>query len=93
MLSACFPRGLPLSFSGVILSAGGVFLAAGVEGPLSPAKSVVPAGLRFLINAHPALKRWAKLFRPARRDWSVLIRTSHPKTRLAPSSNKLVTSY
>ena len=31
-------------------------------------KSAVPAGTRgFLSHAFPALKRWAKLFRPARR--------------------------
>ena len=30
--------------------------------------SAVPTGLGFIIVAYPALKRWAKLFRPAARD-------------------------
>jgi len=30
--------------------------------------SAVPTGLGFLIEAHPGLTPWAKIFRPAERD-------------------------
>jgi hypothetical protein len=44
------------------------------RGPRPPTRGRVPSlpGLPIYETAYPALKRWAKLFRPARRDWIVV---------------------
>jgi hypothetical protein len=41
-----------------------------------------PRGARFIHHAHPALKRWAKLFRPASRDWIIRRADKNSKEQL-----------
>jgi hypothetical protein len=45
----------------------------------------VPTGLSSFLFAHPPLKRWAIIFRPAGRDWIYRLASSTSKVKVAAS--------